>query len=93
MSQQKHNLDEMLNAPQNAQLLKDKNAIMELANSSEAKKLMELLNQTGGDKLQAAAQAALEGDASVLMELMGRVMRNPEGVKAVEGINRSIKEK
>ncbi len=93
MSENKLNLDEMLNSPQAAQLIKDKRAIMELANSPDAKKLMQLLNQTGGAKLQQAAQAAMGGDASALVELMQRVMQKPEGVKAVEGINRNITKK
>ena len=93
MSDHKRNLDEMLNSPKSAQLIKDKTAIMELASSPDAKKLMQLLNQTGGAKLQEAAQAALGGDTSALMELMGKVMQRPEGVQAVEGINRSIRQK
>jgi len=93
MQENKSNLDEMLSSPQAAQIMKDKRTIMELANSPDAKKLMQLLKQSSGGGLQNAAQAALNGDTSALMELMGRVMQNPEGVKAVEGIGRNIPQK
>jgi hypothetical protein len=54
---------------------------------------MQLLEQSSKGGLQSAAQAALGGDTTALMDLVGRVMQNPEGAKAVEGISRSIPQK
>ena len=91
--EQKPNLDEMLNSPQAAEILKDKRMLSDLINSPDTKKLMELLKQTGGAQLQSAAKSAMGGDTSALVELMGRVMQRPEGAKAVEGISKNIPKK
>ena len=48
---------------------------------------MEMLNRTGG--LQAAAEAAMKGDASQLQGLLSKLMQDPEGAKVVERLNRS----
>lgn len=93
MSEHKPNLDEMLNSPEATRLLKDKRAILDLAKSPETKRLMDLLNQSGGGKLQEAAQAAMGGDASALMEIMGKALKQPESAQIVEKLNRSLPNK
>lgn len=93
MSEHKLNLDEMMNSPHAKQLLKDRHTLMQLANSPDTKKLMQLLNETGGSELQSAAKAALDGNPAELIKLMDQVMHQPEGMKAVEGISRNIPQK
>jgi len=55
-----------------------------LLNSPEARKLVGLLNQAGGDSLPAAAQAAAGGKPQALLDLLGKVTRTPDGARAVE---------
>lgn len=93
MPEHNFNLNEMLKDPQAANLLKNKRMLQQLVNSPDAKKLVEMLNQKGGTELQSAAKAAMNGDASALVGLVQEVMQRPEGVKAVEGINRNIPQK
>ena len=49
---------------------------------------MTLLNQSAGDGLQAAAQAAAKGKPDALMGLLNQVMGSPEGAQAVEGLKK-----
>ena len=74
-------------SPQAARLLKDKAAVERLTQSPDAKALMEMLQRKGG--LQAAAGAAMKGDASQLQGLLSQLMQDPEGAKVVERLNRS----
>ena len=74
-------------SPQAARLLKDKAAVERLTQSPDAKALMEMLQRKGG--LQAAAEAAMKGDASQLQGLLSQLMQDPEGAKVVERLNSS----
>lgn len=77
----------IFSSPQAARFLKDKTAVERLTQSPDAKALMEMLNRTGG--LQAAAEAAMKGDASQLQGLLSKLIQDPEGAKVVERLNRS----
>ena len=59
-----------------------------LTQSPDTKALMEMLNRNG--RLKAAAEAAMKGDASQLQGLLSQLMRDPEGARVVERINRSV---
>ena len=65
------------------ELLKNPGAIAGLAGSQDAKRLMELLQQQGGQVREAARQAA-QGSPGQLMELMERLMASREGAEVVE---------
>jgi len=73
-----------------ADLIRDREAVAKLAQSSDAKKLMELLKQQGG--VQQAAQAAAAGDPSQLMSMMDRLMSSEEGAQLVDRIGDQAKQ-
>ena len=64
--------------------------IAQLAKSSDAQKLRELLEQQSGQVRQ-AAQMAAAGDPSQLMEIMGRLMHSKEGAELVDRIGAQAK--
>ena len=82
--------DDILHSPQAAQLLKDKDKVMEMMRSPDAQRLMALLQKRGGDGLQSAAQAAMKGDSAQLMSLVQQVMATPEGARTVQNINKNL---
>lgn len=73
-----------------AELVKNREAIAQLAKSSDAHRLMDLLKQGGG--VQKAAAAAAAGDASQLMEMMNRLMNTEEGAQLVQRIGKQAKD-
>lgn len=91
MSQKQPGLNDMLNSPQAANLLKNKQAIESLMKSGEAQRLMELLNQNAGGGLKDAAQSAMKGDTSQLMSLVQGLMKDPKSAKLVEELHQKVK--
>lgn len=83
--------NDILNSPQAAQLMKDKDRIMKLMESADAHKLMDLLQKSGGSQLKGAADAAMQGNPAQLMEMVQNLMRSPEGAKTVENIQQKMK--
>ncbi len=90
MQTPKSNLDDLMKTPQGAVIAKHKDEIMDLMRSADAQKLMELLNKSAGSGLKGAADAAMKGDTSQLMDLMGKVMSSKEGAAVVGRINRAV---
>lgn len=72
-----------------AQTIQNREAIGKLAQSNEARQLMELLQKRGG--VQAAARAAADGDPSRLMEMMNQLMNTKEGAELVDRIGTQAK--
>jgi len=70
---------------------KDREAITRLAQSGDAQKLRELLQQQGGGVRQ-AAQAAAAGDPSQLMAMMDQLMHSREGAELVNRIGAQAKQ-
>lgn len=70
---------------------KNREAIAQLAKSSDAKKLMELLQRQSGQVKQAAQQAAA-GDPAQLMSIMDQLMRSKEGAELVDRIGAQAKQ-
>ncbi|NBI65326.1 hypothetical protein D1646_00590 [Pseudoflavonifractor sp. 60] len=68
-----------------AELMKNREAVSQLAQSSDAQKLRELLQRQGGGVQQAAQQAAA-GDPSALMAIMDQLMHSKEGAELVDRI-------
>lgn len=65
---------------------KNRDAIARLAKSSDAQKLMELLQRQSGQVKQAAQEAAA-GDSSQLMAMMDQLMHSKEGAELVDRID------
>lgn len=77
-------LDALKKDPQAAQLLGDPAALRSLLSSPETKKLVELLNRSGGGALKSATQAAAQGKPEALMGILNHVMESPEGAQAAQ---------
>ena len=90
MDNNQPNLNEMLNSPKTADLLKNRQAMESLLNSNEARKLMELLNQNSGGGLKDAAQSAMKGNTSQLMGLVQNLMSDPQSAKLVDELNKKV---
>ena len=67
----------------------NREAVTRVAQSGDARRLMELLGQEGG--VQPAAPAAAAGDPSQLMSMMNQLMRTKEGAELVERIENQAK--
>lgn len=74
-----------------ADWMKNREAIAQLAQSSDAKKLRELLQQQSGG-VQQAAQAAASGDPSQLMAIMDQLMHSKEGAELIDRIGSQAKQ-
>ena len=73
-----------------AEMMKNREAITRLAQSSDAQKLRDLLQRQSGG-VQQAAQAAAAGDPSQLMSVMNQLMRSKEGAELVDRIGTQAK--
>lgn len=69
---------------------KNRKTVERLAQSSDAQRLMALLNQQSGQVRQ-AAQAAAAGDPSQLMTIMNQLMHSKEGAELVDRIGAQAK--
>lgn len=70
---------------------KNRDAITRLARSSDAQKLMELLQKQSGQVKQAAQQAAA-GDPAQLMAMMDQLMHSKEGAELMKRIGSQAKQ-
>lgn len=70
---------------------KNRDAISQLAQSSDAQKLMALLNRQSSHVQEAARQAAA-GDPSQLMTIMNQLMHSKEGAELVDRIGSQAKQ-
>ena len=68
-----------------AEMMKNREAITRLAQSSDAQKLRDLLQRQSGG-VQQAAQAAAAGDTSQLMSIMDQLMHSKEGAELMDRI-------
>lgn len=83
--------DPSLNAAQEAKKVLNSNAaIRQALNSSEAQQVLKALQSKDSTRLQAAAQAALKGDASALSGIIGELAQNPEAGQAIERLNQRM---
>ena len=79
-------------SPQASQFLQNQAQLRQLLQSPDTKKLLEMMQQGYGSKLQQAAQSAKQGDPSHLLEMVQQLMNDPEGAKAVENIQNRVSE-
>ena len=75
-----------------AQQLKQNPAMLRsLMQSQDGQTLLRLLTQGDqGAGLQQAAQAAARGNPAEMMQMMNRIMQNPEGAALVERIQKAL---
>ncbi|MBR4098673.1 MAG: hypothetical protein IKK44_01635 [Clostridium sp.] len=71
-------------------MAKHRDTIAQLAQSGEVKRLMALLEESGG--VQAAARAAAGGKPEQLMEMMNRLMDTKEGARLVDQIGKQARQ-
>ena len=90
MNPNQPNLNDMFNSPQAADLLKNRQAMENLLRSEEAKRLMTLLDQNSGGNLKDAAQSAMKGNTTQLMDLVQGLMNDPKNVRLVEELNKKV---
>ncbi|MEG1720623.1 MAG: hypothetical protein RRY65_01475 [Pseudoflavonifractor sp.] len=83
----------LMDSPDAAKLLGDKEAIMGLLGSPDTKRLMELLSENAGGGLKTAASAAMQGDTGQLTDLLGRLMSSKEGAAVVGRIQNAVPKK
>lgn len=76
----------ILHTPQAEKLLRDKAALEQLLRSPDTQALLAMLEHQGG--LQAAAEAAMQGDPTKLQSMVGQVMGDPTGAGVVERITK-----
>ena len=73
------------------ELMKNREAFAQLAQSSDAQRLMALWKQQSGGVQEAARQAAA-GDPGQLMTIMNQLMHSKEGAELVDRIGAQAKQ-
>jgi len=76
------------------QMRKDPAAMQRLLSSRDGQMLLQMMMQNGrGASLQQAAQNAMRGDTSQIMQMINQVMQSPGGADLVERINKAAGQK
>lgn len=73
-----------------SQLLKNRDAIRQLAQSGEAQRLIAMLQQNGS--VESAAQAAAKGKPQELMSMLQNLLRTQEGAQLAQRIEQQAKQ-
>ena len=71
-------------------MVKNRDAIRQLAQSGEARRLVSLLQQNGS--VESAAQAAAKGRPQELMSMLQKLLATQEGAQLVQNIERQAKQ-
>ena len=71
-------------------MVKNRDAIRQLAQSGEARRLVSLLQQNGS--VESAAQAAAKGRPQELMSMLQNLLATQEGAQLVQNIERQAKQ-
>lgn len=72
------------------QMKKDPAAVQRLLSSQDGQMLLRMMTQRDrGAALQQAAQNAVRGDVSQMVQMVNQVMQSPEGAALVERISRA----
>ncbi|MDO4515835.1 MAG: hypothetical protein Q4C76_01685 [Bacillota bacterium] len=83
-------MDELDQNPQAQKLLRDQAALRQVLSSPDAQKVLAQLQKADTSRLQAAAQAALKGDASQLNGILQALSQNPEAAKAIQSLTQKF---
>ena len=68
-------------------------ALLQLMNSPDGKRLVQLINQQAGSgNLKRAVGAAAKGDTTDISRIIQDLVRTPEGAQVVERINRTMEQ-
>lgn len=86
-NESKQNMDQL---GKKAAQLKDKEAVRQLLQSDDTRRMMELLGTQ--DNVKGAAKAAAAGDPAQLLSMMQKLMNNPEGAQLVERITKQAEQ-
>ena len=71
---------------------KNQELAQKIMSGSDGQQLMQLLtSQDGGTALQQAAQKAESGDTKALAQLLGSLMKSPEGAALMQRLNETAK--
>ena len=73
-----------------SQLVKNRDAIRQLAQSGEAKQLVSMLQQNGS--VETAAQAAAKGKPQELMSMLPGLLNTQEGAQLVQRIEQQARQ-
>lgn len=73
-----------------SQLVKNRDAIRQLAQSGEARRLVSLLQENGS--VETAAQAAAKGNPQKLVSMLQGLMNTQEGARLIQSIERQAKQ-
>ena len=73
-----------------SQLVKNRDAIRQLAQSGEARRLVSLLQQNGS--VESAAQAAAKGKPQELMSMLQGLLNTQEGAQLVQRIEQQARQ-
>lgn len=63
----------------------------QLMRSSDGQRLLSMLTQDGGAKLQQAASAAAQGNTADMVHMIAELMKSEEGSRIVHKINDQLK--
>lgn len=83
-------MDQLHQIPQAQKLLKDQAALRQVLSNPDTQKVLAQLQKTDTSQLQAAAQAALKGDASGLNGILRKLSQDPEAAKAMNALNKKL---
>ena len=73
------------------QLQANKGALLQLMNSPDGKRLVQLINQQAGSgNLKRAAGEAARGDTAGITQILQNLAETPEGAAVVQRINQSM---
>ena len=79
------------NNPQAKQLLADQKAVRQLLNSPETRQLLQSLQHKTAQRLQQAAQSALQGDTAALSGVLEDLAKDPQAAKAMEQLDQTLR--
>ena len=83
-------MDQLHQIPQAQKLLKDQAALRQVLSNPDTQKVLAQLQKSDTSQLQAAAQAALKGDASTLNGILRKLSQDPEAAKAMNALNKKL---
>jgi len=76
------------------QMRKDPAAMQHLLSSRDGQALLQMMTQNDrGAALQQAAQSAMRGDVTQIIQMINQVMQSPGGADLVERINKAAGQK
>ena len=82
--------DQLGSNPQAKQLLENQKAIRQMLANPETRKVLQSLQKKNVNRLQAAAQSALQGDTSALTGVLQELSADPQAAKAMERLNQTL---